>query len=106
MTKGELKEYGLRETQHTKMASNVSGEKVYEIIGFEGFLLSTWDFVRNMSLPENVWSISKATDDGVYNIHINQGMLEETKESAIWAAKILQLQIYLKTEIDDKVRGR
>lgn len=102
MTKEELRLYNLKETKETKQISLVAGCPVYRIIGYENTLVSRWDFYRNIVLPENVWSISKAGFDGIYQLHVSQEMLTLNKDSVLWAAKQLELQIFLKKELDDQ----
>lgn len=102
MTNVELKWFSLEETEETKEVVKLTGEPVYRIIGFENTLVSTWDFVRHKQLPEGIWSISKATNDGIFQLHINQSMLKANNNSAAWAASMLEMQIYLKNELDDK----
>lgn len=101
MNRLELKKYSLIETDETKEVSRLTGDPVYRIIGFENTLLSNYDFIRNITLPEGIWSVSKAYNHGIFQIHLNEDMLKEVEKSAIWAAKLLDLQIYLKQEFDD-----
>lgn len=100
MNNTQLKKFSLEQTVDTIEVSKIADEVVYRVIGFENTLISTYDFYKNKRLPENIWSVSRAHDQGIYQLHINQGMLEEFPDSAIWAAKMLELQIYLKNHDD------
>lgn len=101
MNKTQLREHSLIETQETKEVSRITEQPVYRIIGYENTLVSTYDFSRNITLPDGIWSISKATPEGIFQLHINQQLLEDNKKSAVWAAKMLEMQIYLKKELDE-----
>jgi len=101
LNRKELKKYGLASDKDTQDISEISGEKVYRVIGYENTLVSTYDFVRNVTLPPGIWSISKATADGIFQLHVNQDLLDHNAESAKWCGELLQIQIYLKKEYNE-----
>lgn len=98
MNKTQLIKYRLVENNSTRRVAEKTGATIYEVDGFKKVIVSTWDFEKEKECPDGIWTVSKITDKHIYQIYISQTILETTEESAVWAASLLELQIYMKDE--------
>lgn len=90
---------GLGTDEFTRKAAKMTGHKVFTVIGQKEMVVSTYDFLRGIKLPDGILSISQHEGKIIYQLHFpsaHLGNLEYLK----WIVESIKLQIYLSKEFD------